>query len=38
MNGWCTIMEYLNLDNKCRVSVSYNGHYNVKEFLSCQKV
>ena len=34
----CTMIEYLNLDNKSRVSVSYNGSYNVKGFLSLRKV
>lgn len=34
----CTMMEYINLESKSRVSVSYNGNYNVKGFLSLQKV
>ena len=37
ING-CSMVEFLNLDHKSRVSVSYSGNYNVKGFLSLQKV
>jgi hypothetical protein len=34
----CSVVEFLNLEGKSRVSVSYNGNCNVKGFMSLQKI
>ena len=34
----CSVVEFLNLEGKSRVSVSYNGNCNVKGFMCLQKI